>query len=483
MPANLLLACGLILSSLLSLDLSARAEEPALPLVPQPIRWVKGPANPALGSTAELNLPEGFRFVDGQAGRTMLESLKMPVPEGFLGVVSPSSGEWALTLAYTQNGHVQDGEWQKLDSDRLLKSIWDRTSEQNADRARQGLPVVAHVNWAMKPEYDGKLHLIQWAVAQDGNLERDKTIAYTGRLLGRRGVLEAKVIRRDSSDLGSVKDLVKKIRFKKGELYADYQPNDQPAVGGLAGIRTAKTRSAQKADAEEHTGSAQGAGATVFWFGLGAIAIVGLVSASFLAKKLRAEKAGAVKPVVSEMVAETPAKPANGARNGSAPRLNLKSGMVRPAVNGNGRANGHAKVNGNVNGKKRRIFNYEKFYTEMMLQGPAPVIGEPYAGFNGYNNGSNETNGTNGANGSNGYAPDNHQVNGNGHSIPKAASSDSHQMMAAHADLIASQKSFIEEQKRLIQEQARLIEEKSRLISEKNTLLDRQSQMIDSNLL
>jgi uncharacterized membrane-anchored protein len=218
MPANLLLACGLTLSSVLSIGLSASAEEPALPLVPQSIRWVKGPAHPALGTTADLNLPEGFRFVDGQAARTVLETLKTPVPEGFLGVVSPSSGEWALTLAYTQSGHVQDSEWQKLDPDRLLKSIWDRTSEQNRERARQGLPVVAHVNWAMKPEYDGKSHLIQWAVAQEGNLERDKTVAYTGRLLGRRGVLEAKVIRRDASDLASVKDLVKKIHFKQGEL-------------------------------------------------------------------------------------------------------------------------------------------------------------------------------------------------------------------------------------------------------------------------
>jgi uncharacterized membrane-anchored protein len=489
MPANLLLAFVLTASTAFLVDQSASAQEPDLPLVPQPIRWLKGPAEPALGSAAGLNLPEGFRFVDGQPGKTMLESLKIAVPEGFVGVVSPSSGEWALTLAYTQDGHVPDSEWQKLDSDHLLKAIWDRTAEQNPDRVRQGLPAVAHVNWAMKPEYDGKSHLLQWAVAQDGNLEKDHNVAYTARLFGRRGVIEAKVTRRDSSDLTSVKELVKKIQFKQGELYTDYQKKDQMAVVGMTGIPASQTKTAQKASVEEHASNAQGAGAMVLWFGLGAIAFVGLVGATFLAKKIRSEKAG--KAVSNEVVTEKAVRPTNGSAHRRETKLNLKSGMVRPLVNGNGNgyANGHAKVNGNGNPKKRRMFNYEKFYTEMMLQGPAPVIGEPYAGFNGYNNGANEANGTNGANGNghnghdseNGYQ--NGYGNGNGHSVSKPEPRDANQMLAAHAELIASQKSFIEEQKRLIQEQARLIEEKSRLISEKNTLLDRQSQMIDSNLL
>ena len=112
MPANLLLAFVLTASTAFLVDQSASAQEPDLPLVPQPIRWLKGPAEPALGSAAGLNLPEGFRFVDGQPGKTMLESLKIAVPEGFVGVVSPASGEWALTLAYTQDGQVPDSEWQ-----------------------------------------------------------------------------------------------------------------------------------------------------------------------------------------------------------------------------------------------------------------------------------------------------------------------------------------------------------------------------------
>src|SRR6476620_9158971 len=107
-PAKLLIACWIIAGTVFCMDRSVSAEEPSLPLIPQSIRWLKGPAHPALGNVGDLNLPEGFRFVDGQGARTILESMKSAVPEGFVGLISPNSGEWALTLAYTQSGHAQD---------------------------------------------------------------------------------------------------------------------------------------------------------------------------------------------------------------------------------------------------------------------------------------------------------------------------------------------------------------------------------------
>ena len=112
-------------------------------------------------------------------------------------------------------------------------------------------------------------------------------MAYTGRVLGRHGVIEAKVIRRESADLFPLKELVKKVSFKSGEQYAEYQKGERVAEGGITGIIAAQNRNVLAATSS-HT--AEGAGATVFWIGLGAIAIVGLVGASFFVKKLRAEK-------------------------------------------------------------------------------------------------------------------------------------------------------------------------------------------------
>jgi hypothetical protein len=210
-------------------------------------------------------------------------------------------------------------------------------------------------------------------------------------------------------------------------------------------------------------------GITIFWAGAALFACAAAVGGIILARKLHQQKA-----LVAAGAVATPAPqksfslPSNGKGNGSKPfRLNH-----RPAKTGK-LVNNHANGNGKDNAKRRRMFNYHKFYTEMVLQGPSPsTVAEnsynPYAGY--YveyeppriNNNGNGHNGNGNVNG-----------NGNGH----------HDANGAHVDLLATQKSLIQNQQRLIDEQARLIEEKSRLIAEKNQLLERQSQMLDNNLL
>src|SRR5205823_862255 len=89
------------------------------------------------------------------------------------------------------------------------------------------------------------------------------------------------------------------------------------------------------------------------------------------------------------------------------------------------------KTNGHHPRSKRKVFNYEKFYTEMVLQGPAPVIGVE---MNGYEMEMNRL-----AN-SNGYS--------NGHQVePQKA--DTATALSANSELIANQRTIIEEQKRL----------------------------------
>jgi hypothetical protein len=220
-------------------------------------------------------------------------------------------------------------------------------------------------------------------------------------------------------------------------------------------------------------------GATIFWIGAVILACGAAVGGVILARKLHQQKA---------LVAA-----------GAAPAPEVRKTFSLPTANGNGsrtlKLNGRAakapkQVNNHVNGnnaKKRRMFNYHKFYTEMVLQGPSPTsvadnAYNPYGyGYDGYyvqyespriNNGNGHVNG----NGSN-------HVNGHENHAPEAAHSNGNGAVEAQVSLMATQKSLIEEQQRLIQEQARLIEEKSRLIAEKNQLLDRQSQMLDNNLV
>jgi hypothetical protein len=212
-------------------------------------------------------------------------------------------------------------------------------------------------------------------------------------------------------------------------------------------------------------------GITIFWAGAALFACAAAVGGIILARKLHQQKAlvaaGAVAAPASQKPFSLPSNGNSSKSHGSKPfRFNQRPAKSAKLLNN------HANGNGN-NTKRRRMFNYHKFYTEMVLQGPSPssVADNAYNPYAGYyveyepprinNNGNNNGNGHNG------------NGNGNGH----------HDASGAHADLLATQKSLIQDQQRLIHEQARLIEEKSRLITEKNQLLDRQSQMLDNNLL
>jgi hypothetical protein len=219
-------------------------------------------------------------------------------------------------------------------------------------------------------------------------------------------------------------------------------------------------------------------GITIFWAGAALFACAAAAGGIILARKLHQQKAlvaaGAVAAPAPQKTFSLPSNGNGSKSNGSKPfRFNHRPAKAPKLVNS------HANGNGN-NTKRRRMFNYHKFYTEMVLQGPSPstVADNAYNPYTGYyveyeppriNNNSNGNNG-NGANGS-------HNGNGNG------SGNGHHEANGAHADLLATQKSLIQNQQRLIDEQARLIEEKSRLISEKNQLLERQSQMLDNNLL
>jgi hypothetical protein len=213
-------------------------------------------------------------------------------------------------------------------------------------------------------------------------------------------------------------------------------------------------------------------GITIFWAGAALFACAAVAGGIILARKLHQQKAlvaaGAVAAPAPQKSFSLPANGNGSKSNGSKPfRFNHRPAKTPKLLNN------HA--NGN-NTKRRRMFNYHKFYTEMVLQGPSPssVAENAYNPYAGYYVEYEPPRINNNGNGHNASHNGNGNGNGNGHHDANGAQA---------ADLMATQKSLIQEQQRLIHEQARLIEEKSRLIAEKNQLLDRQSQMLDNNLL
>jgi uncharacterized membrane-anchored protein len=458
-----------------------------------PVIWTKGPGRVSLAEYGQVDVPPGFKFADGENARLFLHAAKSAKNSGqLLGILMPASGGWYVSLEYFDIGHVTDAGL--INEKAILSALEPRVKELNKGRELRGQPQLANIRWELKPAYQAESHSLEWALRGEG-ISGDSVVDYSCRVLGRRGVLQAAAtLFRTGAGLDQIRDMMSSLVFKRGEMYADFQASDKASTLNVASLATtpfAVPRAAETSSSAETFG-----GANAFWIGLGVLGCVGVAGGGFLAKKLRQQRASSSQELDQEE--ELPAPAPVPASNGGLKLHGMKSlkanGREKPARNGNALSglNGQGGANkANGNGKRKRMFNYHKFYTEMVLQGPAPVIMDSYNGYDNeplrYNNnhqgnGNGRHNGNGNGNGS--HQKTNSHTNGNGHN----GGSDSQQpsvgsVITAHSDLIASQKSFIEDQKRLIHEQARLIEEKSRLIAEKSLLLDKQTQMLENDLL
>lgn len=423
------------------LSVSSRAEQSSLiPLAPtgQEIKWVLGPAKAPLGKVAVLNVPEGYRFADAAGAKSLLMRMRNPVPDNLVGMLISDSGRWGAVLTYSDLGYFSglDGS-ATIDSDAALKIMRERVKVQNEMRRRQGMPAVTTVDWAMKPEIDRSMDSLEFAVRIGAEVEKvvnlkaetvtETAINHTLRLFGRNGTLDANVLQTDQDALHNValKELMKNVTWNEGQRYADYTAGDK--------LAKLKLQELIAGDAPSIADSRL----VIAGICIGVVLLTGaLVTAGVVIHRRRHRRVNKM----SALINGTPLP--NGSKvNGH-------------AVNGNG--NGHA--NGAAGLRRRKAFNYHKYYADMMRQvSSGPSYLEPVA--NGHHAPAPRTNGA---------AVD--------PSINQA-------IVRAHLDLIASQTNLIEEQKRLLQEQSKLIEEKSRLIKEKNQLLEKQTELFERDLL
>ena len=126
--------------------------------------------------------------------------------------------------------------------------------------------------------------------------------------------------------------------------------------------------------------------------------------------------------------------------------------------------NGSSEPTHRRNARRKKIFDYHRFYTDTVMKLSASGYTVEVPPRNGHTNG---------------------HANGNSSDLAVEAKSASYGTMnqtilQSHLELIANQKALIEEQKRLVQQQTRFIEEKNRLIQEQNSLLEQQSAMIEN---
>jgi uncharacterized membrane-anchored protein len=165
------------------------------------------------------------------------ESLGLLVPKD---VDALGSSGWAIVIDFDPSGYVSDADAGKIDYDQLLKKMQQQTAEASKERVDQGLDSMALLGWAKQPSYDSATHKLYWAKHLRFGNEKEDTLNYNIRALGRRGVLVLNVV--GSMDQLSMVDrrlpeILGMVSFNQGHTYAEYNPSvDKTAAYTLAGL-------------------------------------------------------------------------------------------------------------------------------------------------------------------------------------------------------------------------------------------------------
>jgi uncharacterized membrane-anchored protein len=207
----------------------------------------------ALGNNlAELNLPDNFGYLDPDQTEIVLVELwgNPPSKEKSLGMLIPmdtpldAEDAWAVTIRYSNDGHVSDDDASDIDYDELLADMKEGAKAENEGRKAAGYPAIDIVGWAAQPHYDNAGKKLHWA--KEVRFEGDKvsTLNYNIRVLGKEGVLVLNAI----APMQSLAKIEKQIptiigftSFSQGNRYSEFDASTgRMAAYGVAGLVAGK---------------------------------------------------------------------------------------------------------------------------------------------------------------------------------------------------------------------------------------------------
>ena len=222
---------AVIVLALFATSTQAQDDKPKKP------RGLEGPATAHLGGVAEVEVPVGHIFFDGKTTRAMMEAAGEPVGGNEVGFLTPTNRGWAVYFQFDDTGFVKDDDKDKLDANKLLKSIKKGNDDGNAYRKEHGNPPLEIVGWEQEPRYDTNTHNLTWAIR--ATCEGEQIVNYNTRLLGRKGVMEV-ILVCDPADLSKhlpeFTALLAGYKYTAGETYAEYKPGDKLAKYGLGAL-------------------------------------------------------------------------------------------------------------------------------------------------------------------------------------------------------------------------------------------------------
>jgi len=210
------------------------------------LKWQTGVIDIKNG-LAKINLTDDFRYLDAQDSNKVLHDLwGNPSDPTVLGMIFPKDkgpldpGSWAVTVSYEGDGYVKDDDADKIDYTSMLKDMQNRAHDDNAERVKEGYPTIDIIGWAAPPRYDKATHKLYWAKDIKFDDDKEDTLNYDIRILGRRGVLVLGAI----AQMNSFDEIDKKtpeilsmVDFQAGNQYTDFDPKvDKIAEYGLGAL-------------------------------------------------------------------------------------------------------------------------------------------------------------------------------------------------------------------------------------------------------
>ena len=207
------------------------------------IEWTPGPTKGELGRIGTVNVPAGCRFTGAEGSKKFMEVTENPTSGNEEGVVfcRPAEGEqgprWFVVFEYDPTGYVKDDEKEKLDKNKIFKTLKEANDEGNDERRRRGWDPIYLTGWERPPYYDDSTHNLTWALRVAS--ANDTSINHSVRLLGRGGVMKVDLVispESFSEALPAFDEMIAGTSFVAGQRYSEWRSGDKVAKYGLTAL-------------------------------------------------------------------------------------------------------------------------------------------------------------------------------------------------------------------------------------------------------
>ncbi len=196
---------------------------------------------------AKLTLPENYRYLSPPDAAILLGKLwGNPGNQNTLGIIVPAGFNpfdidgWAVVITYDEDGYVKDDDAAKINYTELLQQMKDGAREASKERVKAGYPAIELIGWASAPRYDASAHKLYWAKEIKFGQNKENTLNYNIRMLGRRGVLVLNAVapmQMLPRIEAAAPTLLSMVDFQEGHRYADFNGDtDKVATYGLAAL-------------------------------------------------------------------------------------------------------------------------------------------------------------------------------------------------------------------------------------------------------